>query len=754
MPAASSALNNWGGTRKMIPVLEPQGCTACGICSVACPHAALPGLALNIESLLRGGLDIAIKRDTPLSSLTPLVKNLSKAIGALLVEKAKNTAKLSEVLVEAFQQLVTQMGLQAEKREQVQKDIDILAEILRPWPTVVAEDLFRVAESRDPGSGILFAVAADPAACTGCGICADACPEKAIRMVSAQEPDLHEEAKRFALWEGLPDIPEPMLEQLVAPGSPRAVFALYWSRKRFQVMAGGGKEVEGNGAKALLHAFQTVLLHLQAEKRSALEQRVQAVIDQLAAKIHATLSDALPKKAFTDLSGALAQVQGTKAPLDTLFSGLAENAHLGKIDTTVLRRQVDLLTQLQNLSWLLREGTSGAGRATFGLLFGGQVPEWVGQFPGNHFTVPVFLRSGGDYAAFANGLMEGQVRHYLDNLRLLRRGELEVKGRYQASEHDATVAALSYENLTEGERQGIAPLCLLFFGDRPIQENGINSSRPMVIVHIADGKVLSPMDMETNFASYLAHSFGNKPIAQTSLGNPDHFFHAVKTVFQGNSTGYLRLFAPEIPGRDILSASRIALHTRAFPLMLALREDSRDMARISLEGNPAPDADWPASGVEFSRLFGKKGEYMFTYVDWLNTLPEREDFLSNIDVLPTDPVQVATYLELDQISARGKTPLAVQTDPGRSIGQPLEASPQAIVLAQTALRNWTVLRDRAKSWKEIWEKREVEIEVRHQMAIQQVKEECERKYLLAEEKWKKQTLERLRDNLIQMTKAK
>ncbi len=754
IPAATSALKHWGGGRVQMPVLAPELCTACGICPVACPHAALPGLALNLENILKGGMDISTRRGAPLSALTPMVKNLARAMGSLVAKKEGHALQIPEVLAEAFLQLADQMGLHGEKREQARQDVERLAEILAPWPAVVTEGLFRQPESGEPGNGLVFAVVTDPVACTGCGICADACPEKAIRMMPLEAAGLQEEVAKFELWEELPDMADTALEPLLKMEGPYAVSALYWNRRRFRAMAGGAKGEEGHGSKALLHAFQTVLLHLQLEKQSKLEQQVRTIGEQLAAKIHTTLSDALPKKVFSDLSEALAQVQGAKAPLDTLLSGLAENAHLGKIDADVLRRQMELLAQLQNLAWLLQEGPSGAGRATFGLLFAGNVPDWLGKYPCNHFTVPVFLRSGGDYPAFAIGLMEGQIRHFLDNLRLVRRGMLEVKGRYQASEHDAALSALSWADLSEEEKQGIPPLAVLFLGKEPVPALLFQSSLPLFPVRISDGKDLSLTDGEAGYANLLASAFGEKQFTQSSLGHPGHFFQAVKRGFQVNTPGLLQLLAPEIPGRDILSASRLALQTRAFPLLYTQKEDGSESGGISLDGNPAPESDWVASGMALPRWFGEKGEYTYTYVDWLNAQPEREVYLQEREILSEGPVQVSSFLELDGQSAKEKSAVLVQTNPQGSIGQPFEVAPGALTLARMALRQWRMLQDWAGSGKGYWEKREAALEARHQIATQHLKEAFERQLLQAEEKWKKQTLERLRDKLVQITKTK
>jgi len=609
----------------------------------------------------------------------------------------------------------------------------------------------------EQGSGLLFSLVSDPVACTGCGICANACPEKAIRMEVSEGKLVQEEARRFALWEVLPDMSDTSLNALAGPEGLYPIAALYWNRKRFRAMAGGGAAgEENNGAKALLHALQSVVLHLQAEKQEKLVQQVKEMCGQLSAKIHGALSDALPKQAFSALSGALAQVQGAKTPLDTLLSGLGEHTHLGKVDASVLQRQVDLFGQLQNVSWLLREGPSGVGRAPYGIVIAGEGPQWVGQFPYNFFTVPVLLHSAGDFSNYAYGLVQGQLRHYLDNLRLLRRAALEVKGRYQPSEHDAALAALCWEDLSEDEKHGLPPLLLLFFGTNPIPEGVFKRSLPIVSVQISDGSFSTPSDLETALTGLRIHFLRGIPSAQSSLANPGHFFQSVQTVLQGSSPAYLHLLAPEIPDLDILSASRIALQTRAFPMLLVNpNQETPELSEgLSLKGNPERDKDWVGSEMDYSRLFGENKPYTFTYVDWLNMLPGRESFVREQDIRTSNPVQVSTYLDLAPEVAKGKIPLVVQTLPNRSVGQPFEVLPGAIALAQIARRNWNTLRKMSGFEQEQKGRADIQMEARYQDEIRCLKQDFERQLKLAEEKWKGQMLEKLRDNLVQLAKGK
>jgi len=750
MPAASAALRQSGKAREMIPWLSADKCTACGICSVACPHVALPALFINWEAALRGGMDISAKQGRTLGLLTPLVKHLAKKMGQLTCATEGSVVALPELLQEAFIWLADQSGWDGEKRILLQNDITGLSDVLLHWQPIVHEGFFREQEAREQGSGGLFTLFTDPAACTGCGICASACPEGALQMTVPSEDILERESARFRLWEEMPDTTLSAMESVRERGGYYALSALYWNRERFRSMTGGAVDENGAGARAMLHALQTVVLHHRRDCLMLQEQRLQALVEQLSAKIHAVMSDALPKKSFQEISIALDRVHGDKLPLDILLSGLGENAHLGKVDTAAMRRQVELLRQLQDLQGLLREGPTGLGRAAFGMIVGGGYPGWLGAYPYNHFNVPLLLCPSGALSAWAYGLMYGGLRHSLDNLRLLRRAELEIKGHYQVGEHDLQLVGLSWEDLTTVEKHLLPPLLVLSFeGEAALAPELSQGPLPFMPVVVSRGCTASYGE-DIGRATDKGY-----PVAQSSLAAPGHFVASVKAALKRQQPGLLCLLAPEIPGMDILSASHLALNTRAFPLFTLDPEFDEDDC---LAGNPMPGADWAKGISTWPAISGIEGHYIYTFADWLCQLPAGASFFKIWEPADGSPVPLGAYLELNGDLRTGKTPVVVRDGPFPGGGQLLKLTPHAVAISRSALRQWKSLQWMAGKaqalQEEAWVRREQELIAQHEAALHQLEGTFTRRLQTAGEQWNIQVREKLRDNLLRLSKMK
>ncbi|MFZ4427316.1 MAG: 4Fe-4S binding protein [Saprospiraceae bacterium] len=748
MPAASAGLLQAGKSRETIPCLTPDKCTACGICSVSCPHAALPALLINWETILRGGMDISAKQGRTLGLLTPLVKNLGKKMGQLTRAIDGRAVDLSEFLQAAFAEMADQSAWDREKRILVQNDINTLGSVLKYWQPIVHEGFFREQETMEQCSGGLFALFTDPYACTGCGICASACPEGALEMSAPSDEILQRERARFELWEEMPDTPLSAIDAAVGKGAANPLSALYWNRERFRSMVGGALDERGAGAKVLLHALQTVVLHDRRINLGLQEQRIQALIDQLSARIHTAMSDALPKKTFQEISTALERFHGDKLYLDILLSGLGEASHLRKVDAAAMRRQLELLGQLQDLYGLLREGPTGVGRATFGVIIGGEYPAWLGAYPYNHFNVPALLCPPGALHDWSSGLMYGGLRHSLDNLRLLRRAAQELKGGYRPGKNDEALANLTWEDLSAEEKQLVPPLLVLSFGEVAPVPGSRLQPLPFIPILVSRGGAAGYGEVVGRATD------SGYPVVQSSLAVPGHFAASVKSVLS-RQPGLLHVLAPEAPGMDIFSASQLALATRAFPL-LAFHPGVE--AEDCLAGNPAPGADWADGEKAWPAASQLVGPYRLTFADWFCQLPEGQPHFEPWE--PTDgmPVPLGTYLEMNEGLQHGKVPVVMKALPVSGEGQLLKVAPYAVSLSRSALRQWKSLQ-----WisgktqllqRKAWEQRETALEERHRAALLQLEGAFADRLQKAAEQWKIQARDKLRDQLVRLSKTK
>ncbi len=764
MPAGSAGLADWGTAREQVPVFLHDTCTACGECVAACPHAAIGSVAMTMESLIKGAADVSAKRGQPLSSLTPMIKNLAKVVSQTVADAPGSPVGLPEVVEAAFGRVSAQMKLEGEKLDQARKDIERLEAILSDFPAVFSDSLFHQAEATEKGAGLLFGLAINPQACTGCGACAEACPDEALVMRTADQMLRDEENQRFALWEQLPDTSRETVQRLLESPGQDPIQALYLTREVYASLAGGQPAAQGTEFKSAAHFVCAVA---EACRQPAHEKQLKTIreaADQVAARVHQTLSDALPKKEFSQLEHALENLQGDKLPLDSLLGKLGEGEHLSRVDTQTLQRQMQMIRDLRDMEWLLKEGPSGPGRAKYTLAIGLKEASWLGRYPYNHFTAPVALWQHGLPADAALGLIEGQMRHWLDNIRLVRRGKLEAQGKYQPAVHNAELAALDWKSLEKEEKEAFPPL-LLLIGPEAIQ-GGLAARLPelfardwpLKVVFLDDGTT----GLDAGFAAFQAALAARKAfVLRSGMANRSHLFHGLMEGLQGTGPAFIHLLAPSGADGTAEEQARTALQTRAFPMLVFRPEKASEFlaAGLTLDGNPQLESDWVSSSIPLPGIQAAEPlTYFLTYADWLRTLPDWEDEFTPWNESAGFAVPVSYYLENEPAALKGKVPVVVT-----ETSSPLGFSswiPSSRVLEQTktAGLQWKTLKEmagiQALFRKEQTESLEQGLLAKHAAELSSMRDAFESGLKEEQAKWMGEVKIILRDKLIALSKMK
>ena len=751
VPAASAGLGHWARGRKEMPVFEASSCTACGACFAACPHAALPPLAIGMEALLKGGMEIAGRNGSPLSSLTPLIKNLAAGCSREVLEHP--TAGLPEGLAPAFQTLANQMGLEGEKREKARADVHALAVVLADLPLAYGAPVFAEQEQQEPGTGVLFSVLSDPLACIGCGICAESCPEDALSMQPSDERLREGEEKRFRLWEQLPDTtPETMrtlekgkwMDPLRTAMLPRASYA----------QVAGGQEADGD----TLHktALRTLAAILDSGRQDVVEKELHAVrevTDQLSARIHQSLSDALPKRAFEPLEQALGQAGEDKVPLDVLLGHIAEGEHLSRVDKQTLQRQMQLVKALQDLQWVVKEGPSGTGRARYSAAIALETAEWLGSYPWNHFSTPTLLLR--EEASFeeTKGLLEGLYRHWMDNIRLLRRGRLEAGGKYRPHQHDPELASLEWKDLDAAERSffppfvvvaslnplGISLLGRLAGEGLPIKGILLDTASP-------DDHLVLQQGVEPWYRVAAGMSI---PALRSMLSVPQHASAPLREALLSSGPAFIHLFSPLQEGKKSEEAASLALKTRAFPLLAGRTGE----AGCSLEGNPSPDTDWVSADIT---LPNGSTTYFYTYADWLCSLPAWSHAFRSWTPEAGSPLTVPLYLQAEGAGKKDKVPVVAREGLSPTGFEYWIPSEEVLQLTQTTLSHWNGLRRLADTHSAARRGKVEEQAAKDRAAAERASlyREFEERLAAEQSKWMGQVKERLREKLLALSKMR
>jgi ferredoxin len=720
-PAASAGLAEQDLERLWIPVLRAEACTGCGTCMVTCPYAAIPSLALTPEELIRGVMDLSTQKGVSLSALTPLVKNLAKLAQQQLKKTQDPVRQASDFLPKAFERLMERMEWSGGKREEAVQAFEQFMHLLKDFPLMAPASITET-------TGALFHLSIDPNTCTGCALCVDACPEEALQMVDAEPSVIEKMEAQLAQWENLPDTSGPTIQQLEAAKELHPFAPQLLSRNFYHSMYGAGGDQQLEIRR--LHHLITATAEASWQPRLAQEIRaLNQLVNDLATHIHDQLSDSLPKDDFSSIAQALQDSKSPRLPLDELVDQLDPASHLELVDTEGLQRKIQLLEQLKELRQLISKGPTGVGRARYGLMLGKEVPY---QFPFNPFVAPVIQVQHGQLSHL-QGLMQGHLRHLLDNIRLIRRGYLEVNGDYRPEQHNRLIAELRWEQLTAEERRLAPPLLLIGQSTELSAEDLdqlfqlLESEYPVRVFLLS--KPWSTPEQSVRTTNWTALLSGTKAnVFQSSLEVPDQFFRSLR-----------ESLTDDRPALGLIDAGTLdgAVSSRSFPVFRYHPSAPHTFLAesLDLEGNPSIGTLWNGSN---------------TLAHWLSQQPAwQEHFLP----LPPDRkgTELTQYLPLPPQEREGIIPI-IQTEEGET----LAVSSRVLDACTQAQRQWTYLQTLAGTTTQHPEKLEQEVkqkmEIHYQEEIQRIREGYEQQLQQQKEQLMQEVKIQLKNKLVALAK--
>jgi pyruvate/2-oxoacid:ferredoxin oxidoreductase alpha subunit/ferredoxin len=767
VPAATAGFTPVAEKRASLPVFEPLNCTGCGACFTYCPHSAIPPIAIGLEPLIRGGMNIAAGQGTPVTGLTPMVKNLAKAATGILKENPEMVKRISDFLPEAFQGLAGQMKLSGERLEKAQKEIEILNNSIGEFPLALTDTFFHQAEQLEKERGALFSLAIDPLSCTGCGLCADICEEDALIMQASGKEIEEQLLQTHHIWEQLPDTSSETIRRMIHEEAYNPFAATLLSRNFYLSILGGATSEAGAAGKTMMHLLTAVTESLVQSRLVKQIEQVQQQIKDLSDNIHQHLSNALPHDDFHLL---VEEIKENKQPLDAVIRNLQSEGQPKLIDTASLQRKIALLNDLKELLWDLKEGPTGGGRARYGLSIAAKRNiAWAQDYPYNPFTAPVVWHWDGAAPEKLKGLMLGWQRHLVDNVRLLRRAELEVKDKYRPEVHDQEIGHLDWGQLEEQEKQLLNPLFLI--GDSQLfsqaNSNGLLDllllDMPIkVVVLDAVDETSSAGLSRANTALFAAMSLRQVPILRGSLADSPMLYKGLRdgihslhpALFHILSPDTDRLVDPTIRWEEL---SILALQSRAFT---AFRYDP-DIASgylasdIRIDGNPSSGENWVVGALTYTEGEEEKSKaYTWTYADWLLRQKAWQKHFRKPEpgetILP-----LPDFLNLPTSERNGKTPVVYFVNPDRQL-ETYAADEGVVKATQNALRQWNSLREIAGALTPYPEKLQQQIEQslrkEYEQSMADLKASYEEKLKTQEQNMMEEVRQKLRDKLLALSK--
>ncbi|MBX3127963.1 MAG: 4Fe-4S binding protein [Polyangiaceae bacterium] len=588
-----------------MPRVDPSRCVGCGACWTACPDSAIaPGL-LRTEQLLDAGADIAAEsapgeRSALAAKLRRAHKQLAARIDATLA-KQKQPALTEAVLTESFGWLVDQMKIGAEDRPELAR---LFASTLQPilrLPVAVTESLFHAPHARAKGSGELLALSVNPAACQGCGGCSAVCAEGAVSVVGRDEATVGAAASGWSVWERLPDPSGQSIARAASNDAIGALPAILSSRHTLLAITGGGGHEPGSGARLGARLVAAIAEYTEQRKLVQRAAGLAELAERLHEAVRRTLAGSIPSEDLDALARALSDVPDQPANVGVLVSRLDALGARSTVDAERASRLVEMAGYVKGLREALVTGSSGMGRARFGLVVASSsLSTWAAEFPRNPFAQPVVVDLSSGALDLAMGLAEALLDGHAMEIRELRRAELLLAASSNLTLEERALERLTALDLTAEERGTCPPLLVLAGAEilsaeaLPGLERVLASRLPVKVI-VLDGRERLGAAPEPLLPIVMRR---RAFVLSSTVAHHQHLFDGAQAALAFPGPALLHLYAPS-PARHgfdtaaTIERARLAAECRVHPL---LRHDPAAPGgleqRLSLDGNLAPSEPW------------------------------------------------------------------------------------------------------------------------------------------------------------------
>ncbi len=723
IPAATGVFRDMTDIRFEVPGFVAANCTGCGQCWTQCPDAAIPGLVVEIEPLLRTGL--SENGGGPSAAMAPLVQPLAAEVRRLLREETEPLG-LAAALARAFPAVAEARGLAGQAREALGAEIDAAAAKLADFPLARTAPFFTGPERREEGSGGLLAVTVNPYACKGCNLCVEVCPDDALVTVQQDAATVERLRENWSIWQHLPDTPDRFLQVRDLDKGIGVLHTLLLKKRHYHSMVGGDGACMGCGEKTGVHLIVSTIEAAIRPRAAAFVARLEELIGGLRRKAGELVTVA------AELGGDLGGHLGD--------AGAGGNGHHFDVEVhgqqgQRLARLTRLARTLEDLRWRYVRGPAGRGRASLGIVNStGCSSVWGSSYPYNPYPYPWTNHLFQDAPSVAIGIFEGLMRKMADGFAAVRKAELEIGDGYDPARHDRFFEAFDWREFTDDEMR-LCPPIIALGGDGAMLDIGFQnvsrlmaSGKPIRVV-VLDTQVYSNTGGQactsgfkgqvSDMAAYGAARHGKEEqrkemaliamahrstyVLQSSQASPAHLVGGVLRGLGSRRPALFNLYCPcqaehGLPDSASAAAAKLALESRAFPFLVYDPDAGATTAeRLDLDGNPAPADDWPTYELAYDEDGEKRTLTVpMTTADWAATEPRFAHHFHRVARADWSDAMVPfhEYLALDRAARAGKVPFLHVLEPGGGLGRKA-VSAEMVELAEDRLDLWNELRELA-----------------------------------------------------------
>ncbi|MBU0500698.1 MAG: 2-oxoacid:acceptor oxidoreductase family protein [Gammaproteobacteria bacterium] len=695
VPAATGIFRDMTQIRFEYPKWIAENCTACGDCYTVCPDSSIPGLVNSIGEVFNSLITKIEMGGTPTQFLRRESRNVEKRLRGLINERGEG-AKVRELLDQAVLETIAAAELDEKGMANLEKEFALFMEKMGTFEFSITKPYWNSIEKKKPNAGGLFSITINPYTCKGCMECVEVCGDQALLAERQDQAAIQRMRDDWNFWLDLPTTGETYSRIDDLDGKIGALETLLLDKSSYNSMNCGDGSCLGCGEKTIIHLFTGTVTALMQPRVKALLARLDDLIARLEQHTRLKLAQGV------DLSDPSALGRAADSADELTLAGLSESIDPDRENTLVdkdwLKRVSGLLSDLRNLRQAYLAGPSGQGRAAMGIVNAtGCTSVWGSTFPFNPYPFPWTSHLFQDSPSVAMGLFEGHMAKMADGFKAIRRSELELDGKYNATEHEPFFQRFDWKGFTD-EEWLLCPPVVSIGGDGAMYDIGFqNLSRALasgmpIKVLVLDTQVYSNTGGQACTSGFISQVSDMAPHGSKMRGKEEMrkemgligIAHRTSYVLQGNISNTTHLIEGFIDGlnsrRPALfnvyavcqpehgvaddasrRQSKLALESRAYPLMKYNPDlgDTIDEC-IDLEGNPSLEEDWPMYNISYLDESGKEGrlEVPMTFADFAAT---EARFRKHFRKAPPETwneamVPLHEFLDLDADEREGKYP--------------------------------------------------------------------------------------------------
>ena len=345
--------------------------------------------------------------------------------------------------------------------------------------------------------------------------------------------------------------------------------------------------------------------------------------------------------------------------------------------------------------------------------------RFVGSLDDSEFgqQVDVDIIDSADPCVTAGEVFEREAATYAELFSAARIAALEVDGNYDPAVHDSWFAGFDWQAFNDSEMQLVTRVVALVSADYlacdglPAFSRLLGSRLPVHVltwVRAYDNPGAKPGDGPFDSYRFELAYFGighrQVVVAQTSAARHQDLLSGFLTALD-SSRASLHLInrgtqtSVEQPLLEPWFVASAAIESRAHPVIL-VNPDAGDHAaeRISFDGNPQPENDWPTETLEYRGDDGEVTEMQvaFTFADYALLMPALHEHFRVVPATASaeDLVSVDRYLDMDEDASGRLVPYVWGID-DKGVLTRLVVSRALIFACRDRLNYWRTLQELA-----------------------------------------------------------